>query len=162
MTGRVPLPPRPGSVHQAGWTAVVLALAALPGGFLALLVGLSVPWRELDGLAAVLFDVLVPILGVTLVAGLLFLGGALLLLTGAGRGLLYVAVAVQVAVTLYWLLALAAGMLSGEDGDGLVLAGLLAALPGVGAVWVASRARAASTTAWLAARASAGGVPQAR
>ncbi|MGY1650389.1 hypothetical protein [Geodermatophilus sp. SYSU D01119] len=160
MTGRLPLPPRPGSVHQAGWTAVVLALAALPGGFIALLVGLSVPWRELDGLAAVLFDVLVPVLGTTLVTGLLFLGGALLLLAGAGRGLLYAAVAAQVALTLYWLLALAAGMLTGEDGS-LVVAGLLAALPGVPAVWVASRARAASTTAWLAARA-AGGVPQAR
>lgn len=161
MSGRVPLPPRPGSVRWAGGLAVALALASLPGALVALVVGLSVPRRELDGLAAVLFDVLVPALGLTLVAGLLFLGGALLLLTGAGRGLLHAAVAVQVLLSLYWLLALATGMLVGEDGS-LAAAGVLCLLPGVAALWAASRARAEPTTAWLAARALVGSVPQAR
>ena len=158
MTGRLPLPRRPRPVRLAGGLAIALALASLPGALAGLLTGLSVPWRELTGLAAVLFDVLVPVLAVTLVTGLLWAGGAVLLLSGAGRVLLYVAAGAQAALGLYWLLALASGMLAGEDG--LAVAGVVCLLPGLAAGWASAQARARPTTDWLSARASAGQVTE--
>ena len=122
-----------------------------------LLAGLPVPPGDHTGLGGFVHDVGVLVTALALVAGMLFLVGGLLLLTGRGRST--VLVAVQVVVSLWSWLVAATGLL---EEDGPAVAVLVGGVLGGLAVLAAARSRSRSTVAWLTARQPGRRIPQAR